>query len=367
VAVYLGTASGLVYQRSYWVDTDPRDIAIGDLNADGIPDIITASRTSSTVNVLPGDAAHRGSFLPRLIFSAGNGSRSVAAADFNADGRLDLAVGNQYAAAVSILTNETKFVRAGYTFGERNLAVTPLAARFGLDAADFNRDGRLDIVTGAGLMFSPDGVIVALTDGPTVVLPVPEGMRLIGLLTGDFDADGNPDIVYYAREQYGIENPTARLLTYLGNGRGGFTALPMATAWALLSTCVPGDLDRDGRLDLACVGTDIADRATMLRVLRGNGNGTFREGMRVVLLANAEGVYPDDLEVADVNRDGSLDVIVLNAHGAADFLEVWLGDGRGATVVEPVVLTILAGKEIVLYAGSDPGTWNARAVWTAGN
>ena len=314
VAVYLGTPSGLVFTRSYLVDTDPRGIAIADVNGDGVPDVITASRSTSTVNVLLGDAMHRGSFLSGLTFAAGRGSRAVAAADFNADGRIDLATGNQYVAAASVLSNVTPLVRAAYTFGERTLAAAPRAAGLGLDAADFNGDGKLDVVTSAGSPFSPDGVMVLLTDGPALVLPVPEGVRLAGFLVGDFNADGNPDIVYWTRDQYGFPSLATHLLTHLGNGRGAFTALPLVTPSSVFSACVAADLDSDGRLDLVCSGA----------FLRGNGNGTFSEGLPIV----AGG---DDLQVADVNRDGRLDVVTLHdgCCGESGYLEVWLGDGNG--------------------------------------
>ena len=55
VAIYLGTATELVFARSYRVDGDTRGITIADVNVDGVPDVITASRSTSSVNVLPGD------------------------------------------------------------------------------------------------------------------------------------------------------------------------------------------------------------------------------------------------------------------------------------------------------------------------
>jgi hypothetical protein len=329
VAVYLGTPSGLSFRRSYSVDSDPRGLAIADVNSDGVPDLIAAGRSTSTVEVLLGDAAHRGSFLPRLTFAAGRGSRAVVAADFDGNGRTDLATANQYAGETSILSNATAFVRAAYTFGERKLAVAPQAANLGVDATDFNRDGKLDVVTSGGWMFTPNALLVLLTDGPTVVLPGPQ--PLVGFVVGDFNNDGNPDLLYMANGESPPQRPSAAFLTYLGNGGGGFTPRPPMSMPATLSTCATGDMNSDARLDLVCIGFDLERNTQTLRLLRGHGDGTFHADPPVVLLAAAEGLTPHDLQVADVNRDGRLDIVVLNVgfSGLSDSLEVWLGNGAG--------------------------------------
>ena len=96
VAIYLGGSTGVRFQRSYPVEADPRGLAIADVTSDGVADVITASRASSRVSVLPDDPAHPGVFRPRLTFATGQGGRAVTVADFNVDGRLNLATGNQY-------------------------------------------------------------------------------------------------------------------------------------------------------------------------------------------------------------------------------------------------------------------------------
>jgi hypothetical protein len=327
VAVYLGTPSGLVFKRSYAVDSDLRGITIADVNSDGVPDVITASRSSGTVNVLLGDAAHRGALLAPVTFAAGRGSRAVVAADFDADGRVDLAAANQYAAAASLLSNTTPFVSAGYAFGELKLPASTPVATVGLMAADFNGDGTLDLVASAGWQFAPDGVMVMLTGGGNVVLPGPQSFA--GFHVGDFNNDGKQDVVYRSTGVPGSADQTAQFLTYLGNGRGGFAALPPLTLSGVeFVPCSAGDIDRDARLDLVCAGYDGVGQGAFLRVLRGDGTGAFHEGQRLVLLAAAAGASPQDIQIADVNRDGSPDVIVLSS-GPTDVLEVWYGDRAG--------------------------------------
>lgn len=305
VAVYFGSPSGLAYRRSYSVDPDPRGITIADLNADGALDIATANRATNTVNVLLGDPAHRGSFLPRLTLAAGIGSRALAATDVNADGRIDLVIGNQYAASSSVLLNESPRLRAAYTFGHTTLpSSVELSSRIYSNEAssfavgDFNRDGKLDFVQ--RIAESVD-VAVVLTNGDTVVLPGVEtdgAEAYAGHVVADFNDDGELDVVVIAGG-----------ITYLGNGHGQFSA--RVTGPFSDRRCVPGDMNRDGRLDLVCPG----------QVMLGYGTGVFARGARFTSLTyGADFGYA--LQVADLNRDGTLDVV--GSRG-----EIWLGDGSG--------------------------------------
>jgi hypothetical protein len=320
VAVYTGGSSGLVHRRSYPVDADPRAIIIADANVDGVADLITASRGTGTVNVLPADAAHRGTFLSPLTFTAGLGSRAVAAGDFDADGRLDLAVGNQYAANVSLLSNATSLARAGFTFARADIAAPALVSTSPLATADFNRDGRADLVSRSGGSASGfDAVAVLLSGQPGVVLPGP--FPFAGFIANDFNGDGNPDILYLASDSSDLGGGVhTRLLTYLGNGRGAFAGTATWTSPVWMRRCLAGDMNRDARLDLVCVGFDNTATTHVALVVLGNGNGTFRAGAGTPLPDDAI-----DLQLADVNRDGALDVVVLEPAAAR-----WLHNQDGS-------------------------------------
>jgi hypothetical protein len=327
VGVYRGGAAGLVHAGSYHVDADPRDIELADLNMDGARDVLTASRSSSTVNVLPGDPAHRGTFLSRDVFAAAAGSRAVAVGDFDADGVPDVAVGNQYAGAVSILTNTTPFDRTAYTFGRLALPAGADLSRYraglmsgrGFAVTDANRDGRLDFVQRVA---GANSVAVVLREGPTVILNGPAPYA--GHVVDDFDGNDAADVLYFAS---GGSNGGTSLLTFRGNGRGGFTrSNPTELAGVTLAACAAGDLNRDGRPDLACVeGGSVGENGGALYALLGRGDGTFR------VPSAATGGYGMDPQVADINRDGRLDV-VLGLTG-----EIWYGDGNGGLTQGPGV------------------------------
>src|SRR5579863_5042036 len=70
----------------------PSSLVLGDFNGDGVTDIATADSSSGMVSILPGSGG--GFFLPPRNFAAGAGAHYIVAADFNRDGRLDLAVAN---------------------------------------------------------------------------------------------------------------------------------------------------------------------------------------------------------------------------------------------------------------------------------
>jgi hypothetical protein len=337
VAIYLGSATGLVHTQTCLTGASPRGITAADLNHDGALDLITANRGSSTVSVLLADRSQPGAFLAHLEVGAGSGSRAVAAEDFNGDGRLDLAAAGEYASSVTVLSNETVFTRAAYVFSRTTLAAPDDDFTFGraLGTADFNRDGKLDVVMAREPgEDEPATMSVVLTGGATISLWVG---YLGAFAVADVNADGNPDIVYFSSWD------SNRISAFLGDGRGGFTPSPPSVATAVgLSRMVVGDLNRDGRPDLVVVGQEWGEGTSFVLPMIGKGDGTFVEGTRVY-----DGIlyWARALTIVDLNRDGKLDFVAL-VDGA---LRIWPGDGAGG-LGPPAELIASAPGEIVKFA-----------------
>ena len=174
-------------------------------------------------------------------------------------------------------------------------------------AGDFNKDGKTDLATLNAtaktvsiLLGNGDGTFQAKTDYTVGTLPV-------AIVVGDFNGDGNADII--------VANQTDRSLSVLlGTGNG--TLLPASTI--VLDTPPLGlntaDFDRDGKLDLA-VTLSSGD----LRLLPGNGDGTFRN-------KGSAGVHsPNLLGIVDFNSDGKADFAI----GFFGSLYTYLGNGDG--------------------------------------
>jgi Bacterial Ig-like domain (group 3)/FG-GAP-like repeat/FG-GAP repeat len=337
----------------------PQGVAVGDLNGDGKLDLVTTNDGDSTVSVLLGNG--NGTFQPHVDYPTGFGPTEVAVGDFNGDGKLDLAVATQCGTTplqncfgegaggtgtVSILlgNGDGTFqphveypgakggTLAGITVGDFNgdgkadVAATDngintsgvsvflgsgdgtfqphMDLSTGSDsqpeavaAADFNGDGKLDLVAGGSttnvasvFLGNGDGTFQARVDYATASHPA-------GVAAGDFNGDGKIDLVLAAETSNTVS-------VLLGNGDGTFqTHRDFATGSTPTSVAV-ADFNGDGKLDLAT-----ADFVTsgMVSILQGNGDGTFRAHADF-----ATGSEPFTVAVGDFNRDGSQDVAAAN-------------------------------------------------------
>jgi hypothetical protein len=142
----LGNSNGIFRAAvNYNAGTSPRSLAVGDFNGDGRLDLAAANYgsflnsqfTNSSVSVLIGNGD--GTFDSAVKYDAGEGPLSVVVADFNGDGRLDLAVANNRSRNVSLLWG-----RGDGTFDDPVNFAAGLNPR-SLAVGDFNGDGQLDL------------------------------------------------------------------------------------------------------------------------------------------------------------------------------------------------------------------------------
>jgi hypothetical protein len=180
--------------------------------------------------------------------------------------------------------------------------------------ADFNRDGRLDVLTARSLQDDePVTVSVILAGDTTVTLPVVGYPR--GVDVGDVNADGNPDIIYVYVAAAGSDGFVA---TFLGDGRGHFKAsAPSPTGGVFPYGVVAGDLTLDARTDVVVLEPDQQGDSVM-RPMVGRGDGTFTPAAAIAQ------DFPT-LVIADINRDNKPDLLALSGRT----LRLWAGDGAG--------------------------------------
>jgi FG-GAP-like repeat len=195
---------------------------------------------------------------------------------------------------------------------------------------DLNRDGRSDLVVGAGGRDHPDATSVLLAGRRgRLVRAHRVGFAGTGdVAVGDLNGDRRRDLV---RVSTNLPSPDANVLeseyaVLLGGGRGGFEA-PMVTPTECCAEHLAiGDFNRDGRRDLVLVPPPDFNGAGIYgspRVLFGDGTGRFPTS-RPLAVGLASGVV-----VADLNVDRKLDLLILTSSEIPEPAYLLFGDGRG--------------------------------------
>lgn len=293
------------------VGGEPADIAVGDLDGDGGPDLVVAG--DGGLAVLPGDG--RGGFgEPRRVAVAGPSPHLVALGDADRDGRLDAAVTAHDSTVVTVLRGDGEGGLAPLPDSPFDTGVPGPGHNHGLALADLDGDGDPDLVTADQ---DHGTVSVLLGDGrggfaPPPGSPFPAGDGPYPFAVGDLDGDGRPDLAVP-----GFLGTAVTLLR--GEGEGGFAPFPsspLETRPMPFHTAL-ADLDADGVLDLGVSHNESA----RLSVFLGDGEGGFRAAPGVEL---APGAWR--IAVADLDGDGLLDL----AGGARDDrVHLALGNGDG--------------------------------------
>ena len=234
-----GTATEVIRQS-----LPTRFVIAADVNGDGIPDLIATHQLANVISVALGKGD--GTFLPAAQYPAGNSPYSLVAADFNGDNKIDIAMTNNTGLVPGIAgTTVTVLLGNGNGAFGAPLSSTVLGQRpASLAAGDFNQDGKADlVVVNSG---SPDiSILISKGDG-TFLPPVPLQNGVFSfpsaVAVADFNRDGNADIVVATPPQ---------AIVWLGKGDGTFQLTYNFTFEGL--QFVVADLNRDGVADLVGV------------------------------------------------------------------------------------------------------------------
>ena len=285
---------------------------VADVNGDGFADVIVVGPGTATITVWLGGGSAKlkdrvDSDIGEIVFSSGN----VATGDFDGDGNLDLVIAMNRGPLVLMKGNG----KGGFTFGTRLERVGPYVDCPGpLVAADFNRDGKLDVI--ANQCAGGIGIFPGKGDGTflhPLKIEVPEKNRSNdqSMVVADFNHDGIPDIAV------GTMTGVAVLM---GKENGSFEA-PLVLQTGFPLKIATADLNGDGNADLVVLPNDpdvrvaplFGDAGNSVWVYLGDGKGNFKALPPFsVTLSNSppDGGFPFHVEIADLNGDHIPDLII---------------------------------------------------------
>ncbi|NJS10584.1 MAG: DUF4347 domain-containing protein [Microcoleus sp. CSU_2_2] len=264
VSIRLGIGNGNFSDPSNFGEgIDPKSIAAGDFNGDGKLDLATASANSNNLSMLLGDGI--GSFSTPVNIINSGGSLDVATADLNGDNKLDLVSSNDESTNnISVLLGD----------GTGNFS-TPVNFSAGtgnhfINAGDLNDDGKLDLVA-ASNSISNESISVLLGDGTGnfgIATNFSVGLSPEAVITGDFNNDGKIDL---AAPNGGSHNVSV----LLGDGTGSFGTATNFSVGTYPRSIAAGDFNADGKLDLATPNFTSQDVSILLNIAANFGAANY--------------------------------------------------------------------------------------------
>ena len=343
VSVLLGNGDGTFQPKTdYATGTTPWGVAVGDFNGDGKLDIAVANNGANSVSILLGNGD--GTFQPRTDIALLLTPVALTVGDFNGDGKADIAVATENVANDSVtmlLGNGNGTFQAPVTT-VTDSALPGTAGLFGggqssIASADFNGDGHLDLVvvnnkdsrvpvgrftltfteqnqpgTVSVLLGNGDGTFQAPQNFAASISPT-------SVAVGDFNGDGRPD--------FAVAGDSSVLSVFMNSGGGNFSSssIFIGSAAGILAA---GDFNGDGATDLAVPVITLSNSGAFsgVEVFNGQTGVGLQAGTTYALGLGAP-------VVGDFNGDGHIDLAGISGNapfGTPNAIETWLNNGHGA-------------------------------------
>jgi hypothetical protein len=290
---------------------NPMATASGDFNADGRLDLAIANFNDNTVSVIISNPD--GSFQPKVDYPVGTAPIAMLAADLNKDGKLDLAVVNNNCPSIpctAVGSISTLLGNGDGTFQshvDKSVGNSPNA----LATADFNRDGKADMAVTNG-QDNTISVLIGKGDGTfNLVQSLITGVNPHGIVVADFDGDGLQDLV--------IANQTdSNVGLYKGTANGFHTPNTFATGLNP-SALVVADVNGDGKPDVITANSGAASVSIMIDSFTGG----FADHVDFNTLDKVTAIT-----AGDFNGDGIVDMATTAT--ASNAISVLWGKGDGS-------------------------------------
>ncbi|MFA6565553.1 MAG: FG-GAP-like repeat-containing protein [Candidatus Paceibacterota bacterium] len=299
----------------------PFGLLVEDFNKDGASDLFVGHNGSPLSSILFGNGE---GFFPttnQTFYTMGG--IDFSAGDFNEDGNIDvLSAGEYNRIMISFGGGSGTFVYS--------LPLIPPSPQtiVGVTNGDFNSDGHLDVVA---VGISDRKVFIFFGDGNgnfsepiTLIAGLSTGDVYFGMSevkTGDFNEDGNEDIVAFNLGEYSA-------FVFFGDGSGGFSQPVVFEGVVGGREIAIVDVNKDGHSDIISAGGVTGEIQTLL----GDGSGNFSRVFSFV-----GGVRTKNLAIADFDGDGNFDIVATNQ--ITGNIDIAKGDGSGSfTFVKSIFL-----------------------------
>jgi large repetitive protein len=317
-------------------------VVVGDFNGDGLTDIAAVTYAgTTTITVLLNTGT--GTFTVSNVTAVSDDPDAIAVGDFNGDGIADLAFANSEGSTVAVLLGNGS---GGFTAAPKS----PFSVGFQSSAivvADFNGDGNADIATADGgtgtisiLLGDGTGNFKAATGSPIMVNAGPESPYTLAV--ADLNGDGFPDLV--------AGNPLQQTVSvYLNTAAtpGQFTQASGSpyNLGQQISQVIVGDFNGDGKLDIASLnGSEFG----IISVLFGDGSGNFGSQQDYPISLPEELIAA--FATADFNGDGVSDIVTADSQSNNTF---------------SILLGISSATTTTLMSSPNPSTYGQSVLLTA--
>jgi hypothetical protein len=309
------TAGDFASKVDFATGSGPYSVAIGDLDGDGKPDLAVTNYSSNTVSVFRNTATSgsitTGSFSSKVDFATGSMPYNVAIGDLDGDGKPDLAVLNYGSSSVSVLRNTS--TSGSISFSSKvdfATGTNPISVAIG----DLNGDGKPDLAvanygSSSASVLRNTATSGSITSGSFDTYVVfSAGNQPYSVAIGDLDGDGKPDLA--------VANSMSTTVSVLRNTAtsgsittGSFAAhVDFATGSGPFSVAI-GDLDGDGKPDLAVAN----GYGNTVSVLRNTATfGSITSGSFASKVDFSTGGWPQFVAIGDLDGDGKPDLAVAN-------------------------------------------------------